>query len=141
MTALSANASVKGTGSAPRNLYEHGVAASSHCYQGAILVSDASGFIAPGTSAPSLKCVGVCLEEADNSSGANGDIDVKYRAGEYKFANDGGTPVVQADLGRDCYILDDATVTGDATGRSVCGKVTKVESDGVTVMIAGYLEP
>lgn len=44
------------------------------------------------------------------------------------YDNDTGTAVVAANVGSDCYILDDHTVTGSSTGNSVAGRVWQVDS-------------
>lgn len=53
-----------------------------------------------------------------------------------RFANDTGTAVVAADVGSVCYLLDSETVTGDATGHSIAGRVWGVSSAGVLVEMA-----
>jgi hypothetical protein len=74
--------------------------------------------------------------QADNSSGSNGDITVDVRKGVFRFANStGGDEITRADIGGNCYIVDDQTVAKtDGTGaRSVAGKVFDVDSGGVWV--------
>lgn len=129
MTALAANTSVLERDSHLGMPHELGAAASADIFVGSLVVVEGTnGFIQPGTTALSLVAAGVSLERIDNSSGADGDLDVKFRSGIFKFQNDGGTPVVQADVGTDCFILDDNTVTGDNTGRSRAGTVYKIDT-------------
>jgi hypothetical protein len=53
--------------------------------------------------------------------------------------NDTVTPVVAADLLSPCYIKDDRTVTGDATGASAAGRVWAVNTtNGVAVEMFGF---
>lgn len=97
-----------------------------------------AGYAAPGTTALNLIAVGMFEQTVDNSSGSNGDKNVDVREGSYKWGNSSaGDAITQADVGKDCYIVDDQTVAKtDGTGtRSRAGKITKVESDGVTVLM------
>lgn len=103
-------------------------AASQTFFQGALVMANASGLTVPGASTTSQTAVGVATE-AKVTTAAGGER-LRTRSGIHKFVNDSGTPVVQADVGTDCFILDDQTVTGDATGRSVAGKVYSIEPDG-----------
>jgi len=127
MTALAADRSTIEKHSPAAMQHEQGVAASAVIFNGALLVVDANGFIAPGTATTGLVAAGSALEGVDNSGGANGDLNVKFRSGIFKYVNDGATAVVQADVGSDCFILDDQTVSGDGTGRSRAGMVYKLD--------------
>jgi hypothetical protein len=113
------------------------VKASTKCYQGGLAVLNA-GYAAPGTTATGLKAVGRFEDEADNSSGADGAIRARIKRGTFKYANSAaGDAIAQADVGADCYIVDDQTVAKtDGTGtRSRAGIIIAVESDGVWVQI------
>lgn len=112
------------------------VAASTTIYAGALVAANASGYAVPGSTATTLTALGRAEESVANA-GSAGDKSVLVRRGKaFKFANDGGDAVVQADLGKSCYITDDQTVSHTATGKSVAGKVVKLDSDGVWVWIA-----
>ncbi len=113
-----------------------GVAAAKKIYAGALVARDANGYATPGAVATTLRGAGRAEAQADNSSGADGDIPVEVRKGVFKFANSAAADeITAADIGNDCYIVDDQTVAKtDGTGtRSVAGKVFDVESDGVWV--------
>jgi hypothetical protein len=104
-------------------------------HQGALIVVDA-GYAAPGRVALSLVAVGRADEAADNTGGAAGAISVKVRRGTFKWANGtAGDAIVQADVGKNCFVLDDQTVAKtDGTGaRSVAGKVWQIEDGQVWV--------
>lgn len=112
------------------------VAASEKIYAGALVARDANGYATPGATATGLLGVGRAEAQADNSSGSAGDVSVDVRKGVFKFDNSaGGDEITAADIGSDCYIVDDATVAKtDGTGsRSKAGRVFDVESDGVWV--------
>ena len=112
------------------------VAASEVIYSGALVARDASGNAAPGATATTILGAGRAEAHADNSSGSAGDINVDVRQGVFRFANStAGDEITRADIGSDCYIVDDQTVakTDGTSTRSVAGKVFDVDSDGVWV--------
>ena len=105
--------------------------------QGGIAVLNA-GYAAPGTVATGLIAVGRFEETADNTGGANGAISVQVKRGTFKYGNSSaGDLIAQADVGADCYIVDDQTVakTNGSSTRSVAGKIIAVDADGVWVKI------
>lgn len=112
------------------------VAAATRIYGGAIVCINAAGYAVPGSTAPTLKAVGVAERRADNTAGNNGDLRVRCRKGPHRFANSASTDAIAlADIGSACFIVDDQTVAktdGSAT-RSVAGKVFDVDADGVWV--------
>lgn len=112
-----------------------GVAAGKKIYAGALVALDANGYATPGATATTLKGLGRAEEQVDNSSGSNGDVAVNVRKGIFRFANEATDQVTAADIGNNCYIVDDQTVAKtDGTGtRSVAGKVFDVDSQGVWV--------
>ncbi len=112
------------------------VAASAKIYAGALVARDANGDATPGATATGLLGIGRAEARADNSAGSAGDISVEVRTGVFRFDNSAGADqVTRADIGADCYIVDDATVAKtDGTGtRSVAGRVFDVDADGVWV--------
>lgn len=112
------------------------VAANAVIHAGALVVANATGFAAPGSSAITLTYLGRAESAVDNTGGADGAKTVVVRRQKaFKWANLGADPVVQADLGKTCYIADDQTVakTNGAGTRSAAGKVIQVESDGIWV--------
>lgn len=113
------------------------VKASTVCYQGGLAVLNA-GYAAPGTTATGLIAIGRFEEDADNSSGAAGAIKVRVKEGVFCFNNSSaGDAIAQADVGADCYIVDDNTVakTNGSSSRSRAGKVVAVDSFGVWVKL------
>lgn len=113
------------------------VKASTACYQGGLAVLDA-GYAAPGRTATGLIAAGRFEENADNSTGAAGAIYARIKPGIFKFANSGSSDAItQADVGADCYIVDDQTVakTSGTSTRSRAGLIIAVDSDGVWVQL------
>lgn len=113
------------------------VKASTKIFDGSIVVLDA-GYLAPGRTATGLIAHGVADETVDNSTGAAGAKRCEVQQGIFKFANSSaGDLIAQADVGADCYIVDDQTVAKtDGTGtRSKAGRIHGVDTDGVWVQI------
>ncbi|SDO76528.1 hypothetical protein SAMN05216303_102297 [Rhodoferax sp. OV413] len=104
---------------------------------GLACISTATGFATKGATATTLRGVGVFEETVDNSAGAAGAVNAPIRRdGCFRFANSSaGDLITLADVGADCYIVDDATVaktSGSAT-RSIAGKVRDVDAVGVWI--------
>lgn len=114
------------------------MAASTKCFAGSIACINSSGYLTKGATSTSLKCVGIMKETADNSAGANAAITGKVKRGCFQFANSASTDLITlAEVGSDCYIVDDQTVakTSGSSSRSVAGKVRDVDAGGVWVEI------
>lgn len=121
------------------NMISLPVAAGVTIYAGALVARDASGDATPGAETTGILGVGRADAGADNAGGAAGDITVEVRKGVFKFDNSAaGDAISLADVGSDCYIVDDETVAAtDGTGtRSVAGTVFDVDADGVWVRIS-----
>lgn len=119
------------------NVLAFPVKASTKCYQGGLAVLNA-GYAAPGTAATGLVAIGRFEAEADNSAGAAGAIKASVKTGTFKFLNSSaGDLIAQADVGADCYIVDDQTVakTNGSSSRSRAGVIVAVDSDGVWVQL------
>lgn len=85
------------------------VAESTTIYKGGlVMVVKATGYAVPGADTASGIVIGVALENADNSSGSNGDINVQVKTdGVWAFTL---ASVAQGDVGKKCYVSDDNTV-------------------------------
>lgn len=112
------------------------VAASTTIFAGSLVAANASGYAVPGSTATTLTALGRAEESVVNAGSAGDKSVLVRRLKAFKFANDGSDAVVQADLGKTCYITDDQTVSHTSTGKSAAGKVVKLDSDGVWVWIA-----
>lgn len=136
MTALAAARNTKRMLSAHDQTLAFKVKASTKIYKGSIVVANA-GYAAPATTATGLICLGRAKDTYDNSSGSAGAISAEVETGIFKFANAGGDAITQADVGADCFLDDDQTVskTDSTASQSRAGKVVSVESDGVYVLM------
>ncbi|SMF94345.1 hypothetical protein SAMN02949497_1655 [Methylomagnum ishizawai] len=134
MTALAAE---RNTPQLDEGIYGQPVKASVKIYKGGLVVASA-GYAAPGTAATGLIALGRAEETVDNSSGGNGDKNIRIRPGVFRFGNSASADAIaQADAGADCYIVDDQTVakTNGSGTRSRAGKIHSVDSLGVWVLI------
>ena len=112
------------------------VAANAVIDAGKIVVGNATGYAAKGSTATGLTYLGRAEEAVDNTGGADGDISILVRRKKaFKWKNSGTDAVDQASMGKTCYIEDDETVakTDGTSTRSVAGKVVGIETDGVWV--------
>lgn len=98
-------------------------------YAGTLVAIDATGYAIPATAGADLTAAG----RAEETVGGTDDAKIVVARGVFVWDNDTTEAVTQADVGQNCYLLDDETVTGKAEGHSVAGKVLAVTSDGVTV--------
>lgn len=110
------------------------MAAATTIYAGSLVVINAAGYAAPGSTSTTLRAAGRAEENSVNS-GNNGDVLINVRRGVFKFANDATDPV--AALLSTCYIVDDQTVaaTNGTNTRSAAGKVLAIDTDGVWVEV------
>lgn len=127
----------RNTPRAQGEIESYGVAADAVIFGGALVVLNA-GWAEPGSTATGLVAVGRAEGKADNTGGANGDTSVRVQRGIFRFNNSAaGDAIAAADIGADCYIVDDQTVAKtDGTGtRSRAGKIVNVDALGVWVAI------
>lgn len=110
--------------------------AAAKIFAGSLVAINASGYATPGAAAATLTYFGRAEETVDNSAGSAGDVSVLVRRSKaFKWGNYATDAVTQAEVGKLCYIYDDAQVAKtNADGvRSVAGIVLGVDSDGVWV--------
>ena len=112
------------------------VAAGAKCFAGGIACVNAAGFVTPGTAETGLTYLGRFEEYIDNHLGNDGAIAINIsRNTVFKWENSSTDAIVQAALGKNCYIEDDETVslTDGGGTRSIAGIILQVEPDGVWV--------
>jgi hypothetical protein len=113
-------------------------AAAKTFFVGALAALDAAGRATPGATATTLKGLGRVEDFVNNSAGAAGAADVTIRRGTFRFANSAaGDAITAAEIGSDCYIVDDQTVakTSGTNTRSIAGRVMDVDALGVWVRL------
>jgi hypothetical protein len=116
-------------------------------YVGALVATTAAGFLTAGSTATTLKVVGVLgiqphLRPASSytNSGASGSQELQVMLGAFKFNNDAGDPLAASNIGGPCYITDDETVSATATGKSLAGTFWGLDDDGQAIVDVG-VEP
>lgn len=117
---------------------EYPCAAATTFYAGGLGCLNAAGYATKGAVATTLIAVGRIELPVDNSAGAAGDKNVKMKPGIFRFSNSAAADAIaRAEIGDDCYIVDDATVAKtDGTGtRSKAGRIVDVDADGVWVAV------
>ncbi|WP_119167105.1 hypothetical protein [Algihabitans albus] len=105
-------------------------------HAGALAALDAAGNVTPGATATTLKGLGRVEAAVDNGGGSAGAVTAKVRRGVFRFANSAGADEIgNADIGEDCFIVDDQTVaiTNGTNTRSRAGRVWAVDAQGVWV--------
>lgn len=112
-------------------LREIGVTAGVNIHQGALVVL-AAGYAKPGVTEVGAVALGRAEKPADNSGGIAGAVTVPIKRGVFAFVNAAADPLTAADIGADCFIVDDETVAKtDGTGtRSKAGTVYALEGSG-----------
>ncbi|QOX79800.1 hypothetical protein FY034_12950 [Trichlorobacter lovleyi] len=114
------------------------VAANAVIHAGAMVAANATGFAVPGATATTLTYLGRAEEAVDATGYTDGVVQLLVRRGKaFKWKNSGSDAVTQASLGKDCYIVDDETVSKTNAGgntQSVAGKVVGIDTDGVWVL-------
>lgn len=113
------------------------MAANVTIFGGALVMLNAARNATPGATATGQLAVGRAIERATNGATA-GAASVRVEPGIFRFENSAaGDAIVQADIGADCFIVDDNTVakTNGSSTRSVAGKVMAVEAAGVWVRV------
>jgi hypothetical protein len=121
------------------DIREQPVGAGSRIFAGALLMRNAAGFIVRGAVATGAIGVGIAEAPADNTTGANGAINVRYRSGlTVRFRNStAGDLIAQVDVGQIAWIADDDQVakTNGTNTRSRAGIIEGVDAQGVWVRL------
>lgn len=138
MAALTQDRNTPRKGNAVRQ-YSRDLAATTKIFAGSIVCLSATGFAVPGSTATTLVADGVATERVDNSAGADGGQKVTTEKGVFRFGNSAsGDLITRAEIGDDCYIVDDQTVakTNGTNTRSKAGRIEDVDAQGVWVLFA-----
>ncbi len=110
------------------------VKGSTTIYKGGLTMLNA-GYAVPASTALNLTACGRACQQVANT-GADGAKTIEVEEGIFWFTN--GDSIAQADVGKDCYATDDATVAKTNLGtKSKAGKIVAVDSTlGVAVQIS-----
>lgn len=92
------------------------------------------GYVQQAVTALNLIAVGIFLGSESNVGGAAGAVTVSVRRGVVGLQNSAGADLIaQANVGVDCYIVDNQTValTNGGATRSRAGKIRAVDANGI----------
>jgi len=114
----------------------HPVKAATQIFKGGLVCVDATGYAVPGADEAGQKFVGVAIEGADNSGGADGALSIRVQTmGVFSFLK--AAAESQADAGSPLYIADSQTVSVAPTVNSIaCGKLEGLDGSDLWVRIA-----
>lgn len=120
-------------------VFNRGVAANAVIYAGALVALNAAGFLVPGSASTTLKADGRATQTVRGTA-VNGEVTCDVERGVFRYANSAaGDAITRADIGTDCFIVDDdqvAKTNGGAT-RSIAGRIEDVDAQGVWVRFIG----
>lgn len=110
-----------------------------HLYQGTIGALNASGLLIAAGASGTVKTVGRITAEVDATGYSDGALTLNVEEGIYWLDNSsGGDLIAQADVGKDCYVVDDHTVakTDNSGARARMGKIINIDPvKGVAVRV------
>jgi len=115
----------------------HPVKGNSRIFKGSLVCCDATGYAVPGSDAAGLAFLGIALEEANNTGGADGAIRIRVQTqGVFSLAKSGA--ITQANLGQWVYVSDDQTVAlaPTVTNDVLCGRLEGLDEQDVWVRLA-----
>jgi hypothetical protein len=124
----------------PRIWRTFGVADSAKLYAGGMVGRNASGYLVRAHEAEVV--LGFATDTADNTDGADGDLELEVDSGIANYENSaGGEAVAIEDIGADCYAVDDETVakTAGGTAQVTDATLTFNGTDTTGLTIAGKL--
>ncbi|RTL04377.1 MAG: hypothetical protein EKK62_16410 [Acidimicrobiia bacterium] len=123
----------------PREWRTFPVAAATVILAGTLVAVNASGYLVPASADTTLLVVGVAEEGADNTSGANGALEVEVDRCIAKFVN--GDSITIAHVGDPCYATDNQTIAkGDGgTAAAKDATLTFNGTDDVGLYVDGVL--
>lgn len=117
----------------PGNFRSLPVAAATSIPAGAMVARDSSGNAVNAADTAGLTVVGRAEHDADNTDGDAGDIVVQVKLGIFGYTNSGSAAVDADDIGKPCYVEDNATVAESSTYSVVAGIVHAIENGLVYV--------
>lgn len=149
MTALSLERMTKFAGVIPtRGTF--GIKANKRIFKGGLVGLDSAGRAMPGDTiaAGCLAAVGKASATYDNRTGSElggaadaVDVEVEYGVFAFVSATGGGDDIAADDVGKVCYVVDDATValTNGTDTRGIAGFITEVRDGQVFVWMGPHV--
>lgn len=110
------------------------IAATTTVWNGGMAAVNAAGALVPASDTAALTVLGCALIRMVNGGGAAATVfpPAKVAAGIFKWDTGGAHPIVAADIGKNCFVLDDHTVVEAAgtVNSIVAGTVDSIDPDG-----------
>ena len=109
------------------------VAASTVLYSGALVFTNASGYLDDDTASGVNKFTGIACTRFDNSGGSNGDVKAEcFNEGVFKLT---GSGFDQASVGKPVYATDNYTLTLTPTSATVLVGIIREYISSTVVMV------
>lgn len=110
------------------------VAAGVKIFAGGMVAFDAAGNARPAANSTTSRCMGIATNMVDNTTGTAGAQTVIVRRSCFAFAT---TDVTVTDIGKDCWAVDDQTVTKTlpSTNPAKAGVIVSVEVAGAALIV------
>ena len=113
-----------------QELRSYPVKGSTHIYKGGFVNIDSGGYAQPSTG--TTQAIGLAYEEADNSSGSDGDISARvFTQGDFEHALSGAA---KTNIGDAVYASADDTLTFTSTANTLVGVCVDVPSSGKIIL-------
>lgn len=110
------------------------VAASTTLYAGAACFVDSGGDRTNTTNTGANAFGGFVVDQLDNSSGADGDVEGEFWIDGHVTIDQNGAGLTKANLDADIYMSDNYTVTTTSTNNVLVGKLVEVlANDKITL--------
>jgi len=96
-------------------------------FKGGLISINTAGFASAGADTASEVCVGIAMEDVDNSGGSAGDKSVLVKSGIVADL-DTGSDLGQTSVGETALISDDQTVALSTSNSVAAGKIVEYRS-------------
>ena len=111
------------------------VAASTTLYAGTVCFIDTGGDRASTTNTGGNSFGGFVVDQLDNSSGADGDIDGEFVMSGHVVVDQGAASLTKADVGAPIYASDNYTFTTTSTNNVLIGYLREVNGSDITIKL------
>lgn len=102
---------------------EYKVAAGARIFAGSLVCLNPGGYALPGSDTAGFKFIGIASGQADNTSGADGDMSVRVRRkGVFRMTASG---MAITDIGAEVKVADDQTVAKTTANSVTCGAIAE----------------
>lgn len=111
--------------------YSYAMQAAKRVFAGGLVMINANGF-ACAAAVGGGRTVGCAQETVDNTAGVQGDKRVAVSRSLHNFNT---SDITAADIGKDCFVVDDQTVSKVGAPADKAGVISDVEFVGATAIV------